>query len=89
MLRSSRCMTGIIARNRMIGNVCRIRHCNSMPAPTDLQSPLTPVGATANELLTGWPGVYRLEINNVIREISLDTEFAAVAKERYTNGLPH
>ena len=89
MLRSSRCVTGIIARNRMSSNVCRIRHCTSIHSRVDLQSPFTSVGATANEILTGWPGVYRLEINNVIREISLDTEYAAVAKERYRNHLPH
>lgn len=87
MLRSYRCVTSTIARLRVSSNVLRSRDCAYRSSPAICTSPAKFDGLAAIEILNGWPGAYRLEINNVFREISLDIEYAAVAKERYRNVL--
>ena len=81
MLRTANFMGGsIAARMRMSSCASRIRHCVSLSVSgtTEMAE-----NDKLNQILTGWPGSYRNELNNIIRGISLDEEYAAIAKSRY------
>ena len=82
MLRISRCVTGI-ARLRIGSNASAVRHCTTRAAPQAVIDTTAADLLTLNEVLVGWPGAYRLDINNVIREISLDAAYLVAAKQRY------